>query len=177
MPYVRLTARPVLCICARRHEHQCAQSNNCELCFHDHFSPVMPLPPQARSGERRRRKSTRNGLNAWSACAAIFNCSTTGSHKVLDPDLDTTAALAQKTRKALPMIGIAAFHPAHTHDCGSCVVRWRHLSWAPVSQGQELPALFSWWPYPVMPLLPKQCDAADGQAMPLMDKQRRTLFR
>jgi hypothetical protein len=70
---------------------------------------------------------TGSGLNARSACALISTSSTTGSHKVLDPDLDTTAALAKKTRKGLPTIGIVAFHPAHTHDDRSCVVHSRHL--------------------------------------------------
>jgi hypothetical protein len=53
--------------------------------------------------------------------------STSGSHKVLDPDLDTAGALPKASRKGLPMIGIAGFHPAHAHDCSSCVVHSHHL--------------------------------------------------
>jgi hypothetical protein len=57
----------------------------------------------------------------------LRNRCTTGSHKVLDPDLDTTDALVNTIRKGLPMIGIAAFHPAHTHRLeafGSGQTRW-----------------------------------------------------
>jgi hypothetical protein len=66
--------------------------------------------------------------------------STTGSHKVLDPDLDTTDALVNTNHKGLPMIGIAEFHAPRTHglarmyatdaerelDCRPCVVHLRH---------------------------------------------------
>jgi hypothetical protein len=49
MPNVRLVACPGLRICPICQEYQCAKGNNCQLCFHDDFSPVILLPPQARS--------------------------------------------------------------------------------------------------------------------------------
>lgn len=80
------------------------------------------------------RTATARGIRA------AATSSTTGSHKVLDPDLDMTDALVNTIRKGLPMIGIAAFHAAHTHrlagsyatnaerefDRWPCVVHLRH---------------------------------------------------
>ena len=51
MPNVPLTARLVLCICSVCHDHNCAEDNNRQLCFHDDFSPVIPLPAQIRARE------------------------------------------------------------------------------------------------------------------------------
>jgi hypothetical protein len=52
MPNVRLTACPVLCICPVCHERQRTEGNdNCQLRFHDDFSPLIPIPAQVRVRE------------------------------------------------------------------------------------------------------------------------------
>jgi hypothetical protein len=42
-----MTVVPVFCIRAICHEHQCAEDNNYQLCFHDD-DPLMPLLPELR---------------------------------------------------------------------------------------------------------------------------------
>ncbi len=51
MPNVRLTACLWLRVCAACHECQSAEDNKYQLCFHDDFSPVIPLPAQVRTRE------------------------------------------------------------------------------------------------------------------------------
>jgi hypothetical protein len=57
MPDVRLAPCLMLCIRAVYHEHQRTKGNNCQLCFHHDFSPVIPLLAQAGAREIESDKS------------------------------------------------------------------------------------------------------------------------